>query len=115
LYKYLYRVLKSPRAPRWCGPAGKACMSAELGLSEKVEVVCLQREYAWQSGVFAQGLTPRRTCTWEQDGKAGRSKEWLNTIGPITGGKTMPLPTYCLGGNPAFQKVSPTQIACACD
>jgi hypothetical protein len=30
----------------------------------------MQREYAWQSGVFAQGLTPRRTCTWEQDGKA---------------------------------------------
>ena len=90
-------------------------MSAELGLSEKVEVVCMQREYAWRSGVFAQGLTPRRSCTWERDGKAGRSQEWLNTIGPVTGGKTMPLPAHCLGGSPAFQKVSPTQIACVCD
>lgn len=85
-------------------------MLAEVGLSEKVEVVVCS-EYVWQFGkrVGAKVLY-RGVRSWEQDGKAERYLEWLNTIGPITIGKTMPIPTYYLGGNPAFQNASSTLL-----
>ena len=52
----------------------------------------------------------RGVRSWQQDGKAERHLEWLNTIGPILIGKTLPIPTYYLEGNPELKHISSTTV-----